>query len=66
MQRVYVTTALAGHHVGLLPIHDQVSVWFYQMLLGTFRPGPSASVQPIRPSSSLPELSPGNTGSVTR
>ena len=61
-QRVYVTTALRGHTIGLLRTQEIVTVWFYQMLLGTFRVGTGRSVQPPLPTSALAvDLPPGNT-----
>jgi len=66
-QRIYVTTALVGHTVGLVQLRDEVFVWFYQMLLGTFRCGQGLeSVEPIKARAVLAELPPGNTGSITR
>ena len=64
-QRVYVTTALRGQVIGLLRAQDVVTVWFYNMLLGTFRVDLGKSVQPPIPqSATTAEVSPGNT-SVT-
>jgi transposase InsO family protein len=65
-QRVYVTTALRGHTVGLLRVQNIVTVWFYQMMLGTFRVGDGQSVQPVLPPECHPVtgVSPGDTPTV--
>jgi len=46
-QRVYVSTVLSGHFLGLEERQDDVLVWFHHMCLGRFVPGQHASVQPL-------------------
>lgn len=62
-QNVYVTSALRGHSVGLLRVRSIVAVWFYRLMLGTFREGDGKTVEPPLPASvALAGVSPGNTG----
>jgi putative transposase len=37
-KRVYISLALAGHHVGLLPVGAMVQVWFHDLLVGAYDP----------------------------
>jgi transposase InsO family protein len=46
-QKVYVSTVLAGHLLGLEERQDDVLVWFHHVCLGRFVPGEHASVQPL-------------------
>jgi hypothetical protein len=47
MMHVYVATALAGYTIGLRREGRTVSVWFYELLLGSFVYGVDKSVQPF-------------------
>jgi len=60
-QRVYVTTALRGHTVGLTRDEVVVIVWFHHLRLGTFDVGTGASVQPPPPPMRAAKVSPGDT-----
>jgi len=49
MMRIYVSTALAGYHVGLGREPDRMTVWFYDLCIGSFVHGEDESVQPVLP-----------------
>jgi hypothetical protein len=49
MVHVYVATALAGHTIGLRREGRTVTVWFYELALGSFVYGLDKSVQPLPP-----------------
>jgi hypothetical protein len=47
-RRVYVTCGVAGHAVGVRQQGEVTEVWFYHLLIGTFRDG-DITVQPVAP-----------------
>jgi hypothetical protein len=47
MMQLYVATSLAGYTVGLRREGRTVTVWFYELLLGSFVYGVDKSVQPF-------------------
>jgi hypothetical protein len=57
MLHVYVSTALAGQTVGLRREGRTVTVWFYELQLGSFVYGMDKSVQPLAPCESVSSTS---------
>jgi hypothetical protein len=52
MVHVYVSTAPAGQTIGLRREGRTVTVWFYELQVGTFVYGLDKSVQPLTPAAS--------------
>jgi len=53
MVHVYVATSLAGQTIGLRREGRTISVWFYELQLGSFVYGLDKSVQPLEPSADV-------------